>query len=30
MGCSKLYSEDLSSDQIYESVLIVNPFIDER
>ena len=30
MGCSKLYSEDLSSDQIYEGVLVVNPFIDER
>ncbi|MCJ7566523.1 MAG: PIN domain-containing protein [Anaerolineales bacterium] len=29
MGCSKLYSEDLSSDQIYESVLVVNPFLDK-
>jgi predicted nucleic acid-binding protein len=30
MGCSKLYSEDLSADQIYEDVLVVNPFIDEQ
>ena len=30
MGCSKLYSEDLSSGQIYEGVSVVNPFIHER
>lgn len=30
LGCSKLYSEDLSSDQIYEGSLVVNPFSDEQ
>jgi len=30
MGCSKLYSEDLNSAQIYMGVLVVNPFNDER
>jgi len=30
MGCSKLYSEDLNSAQIYKGVLVVNPFNDER
>jgi predicted nucleic acid-binding protein len=30
MKCSRLYSEDLSSDQMYEGVLVVNPFQDER
>jgi len=29
MGCTKLFSEDLSSGQVYEGVLVVNPFLDQ-
>jgi len=29
-GCEVLYSEDLSHEQEYEGVLVVNPFLDEK